>query len=355
MSRMSSAPEASSWTPAPSGEPAGRATAGHELPLVPGSAGESVTDLQLRLRRLGFPVGGDLTGTYGPGTEQAVRLFQSQRGLRSDGICGRQTWSAVVEAGFALGDRILYRRWPMLHGDDVAELQRRLSALGFDPGGVDGIYGDQTAEALGEFQRNVGIGPDGICGPRALGELDRLTPRAGGEDLVSQIRERLDAASKPATLRGKRIAVGEGGGFSAGVGAVCRALAAVGADPIGLHHPEESEQAIEANVAGADCYIGLRLEPDHSLVRTMHYKGYRYESETSRRLAELLRFAILARISLGDGGSEGMAFPILRETQMPAVVIELGAPNQVAMHVTDIAAAVVTSLEQWLRLDWESA
>jgi N-acetylmuramoyl-L-alanine amidase len=313
-----------------------------------------VTDLQLRLRRLGFSTSNDPTGTFGSGTEEAIRQFQDQRGLRSDGICGRHTWSAVVEAGFGLGDRVLYRRSPMLHGDDVAELQRRLSTLGFHPGGVDGIYGDSTVEAVGEFQRNVGIGPDGIFGPRTHAELDRLTPRPGGEDLVSQIRERLDAASKPATLAGKRIAVGEEGGFSVGVGAVCRALAAVGAEPMPLHHPEESEQAREANVARADCYIGLRLEPDHDLVKTMYYKGYRYESETSRRLAEMLRTAILARLTLGDGGSDGMAFPILRETQMPAVIIELGTPKQVAMQVTDIAASVVSSLEQWLRLDWES-
>jgi len=86
----------------------------------------------------------------------------------------------------------------------------------------------------------------------------------------------------------------------------------------------------------------------------MHYKGYRYESETSRRLAELLRHAILCRLSLDDGGSAGMALPILRETQMPAVVVELGAPSTVAMHTTDVAAAVVAALEQWLRLDWES-
>ncbi len=354
MSRMSSVPQAPSSSRAPVGTAVAQAASGQALPLALGSSGEAVTDLQLRLGRLGFPIGGEANGTFGPRTEQSVRRFQRQRGLRCDGICGRHTWSAVVEAGFRLGDRILYRRWPMLHGDDVAELQRRLSALGFDPGGVDGIYGDGTVEALGDFQRNVGVGSDGICGPRTLAELDRLSPRTGGDDLVSQIRERLDAASLPATLMGKRIAVGESGGFSAGVSAVCRALAVVGAEPMALHHPEESEQATEANAARVDCYIGLRLEPDHALVRTMHYKGYRYESETSRRLAELLRRAILCKLSLGDGGSAGMAFPILRETQMPAVVVELGSPSAVAMHVTDVAAAVVASLEQWLRLDWEN-
>ncbi len=149
--------------------------------------------------------------------------------------------------------------------------------------------------------------------------------------------------------------MGEGGGFSAGVGAVCRALSAAGAEPIPLHHPEESEQAIEANNAGVDCYIGLRLEPDHSLVRTMHYKGYRYESETSRRLAELLRSAILAqglsrrRRERRDGVPDPAG-----DTDAGGRSSSSGRPITWPCTSTEIAAAVVTSLEQWLRVDWDN-
>ena len=50
----------------------------------------------------------------------------------------------------------------MLRGDDVAELQQRLCTLGFDTGRVDGIFGDATVRALGEFQRNAGLPVDGI-------------------------------------------------------------------------------------------------------------------------------------------------------------------------------------------------
>jgi len=39
-----------------------------------------------------------------------------------------------TEAGYRIGDRLLYHRAPMLRGDDVATVQRRLSALGFEPG-----------------------------------------------------------------------------------------------------------------------------------------------------------------------------------------------------------------------------
>jgi N-acetylmuramoyl-L-alanine amidase len=296
----------------------------------------------------------DATGTYDPQTAAAVAVFQRQRGLRSDGVCGRETFAAVVEAGFSLGDRRLYRRVPMTHGDDVAELQRRLSALGFDPGGVDGIFGDRTGEALGEFQRNVGLASDGICGHLTIAELNRLTIRPGGADLVSTVRERLIASSRGATLAGRRIAVGEEGGFATGVAAVCRALAAVGADSFAMHHPDESEQAAAANRLRVDCYVGLRLEPQHSSVKTMYYRGYRYESETSRLLANVLRARIVERLGLADGSTTGMAFPILRETQMAAVIVELGDPNLVVMRVADLAQIVVNSLEQWLMVDWET-
>jgi N-acetylmuramoyl-L-alanine amidase len=322
------------------------------LPLRLGAMGDAVSDLQFRLVGLGYGIGSDDPGTYGPGTELAVRAFQEQRGLRSDGVCGQQTWSGVVEASFSLGDRLLYRRSPMLHGDDVADLQRRLAALGFDCGRVDGIFGDRTARALADFQRNVGVASDGICGPHTVQELDRLGYQPSGWDLVTTIRERLRAASRPATLRGRHVAVGEEGGFSVAVRATCRALSVAGALPLGLHHPDPSEQAATANLVAADCYVGLRLDPEHPAVRTYFYRGYRYESLPSRKLAELLQSSLVAALGMEDGGTYGMALPILRETQMPAVLIEVGEPNKVVTHVVDLANAVVRSVDLWLSLEW---
>jgi N-acetylmuramoyl-L-alanine amidase len=325
------------------------------LPIVPGSLGSAIIDLQSRLERLGLLARGDVTGIYGSETEDAVAAFQRQRGLRADGSCGGETWAAVVEAGYRLGDRHLYLSYPMIHGDDVADLQRRLSALGFDPGGVDGIFGERTRVALVEFQRNVGLLTDEICGRLTIGELERLTARPGGADLVSNVRERLVASARGATLAGRRIAVGEQGGFATGVSAVCRALTVVGAESLPLHHPDESEQALSANRALVDCYVGLRLDPDHAALKTMFYRGYRYESETSRILANVLRDEITKQMGFNDSSTEGMAVRILRETQMPAVLIDLGAPNFVVMRVAELAQAVVSSLEQWVMVDWESA
>src|SRR5690606_34344697 len=97
-------------------------------------------------------------------TVEAVRTFQEQRGLRVDGICGPETWGALIESGFRLGDRLLYLCTPMLRGDDVAELQRRLNALGFDAGREDGILGPDTERAIGAFQRDAGLAIDKVAG-----------------------------------------------------------------------------------------------------------------------------------------------------------------------------------------------
>jgi N-acetylmuramoyl-L-alanine amidase len=323
------------------------------LPLHEGDSGEAVVDLQERLERLGFAHGHDGLGAFGPGTAEAVQVFQSQRGLRVDGVCGYETWSSLVEAGFRPGDRLLYRRSPMLQGDDVADVQRRLSGLGFDPGGVDGIFGDNTHAAIAEFQRNMGLVTDGICGPVTLSELRRVAPVRGGSDLVTPLREQLRVAATPATLSCKKIAVGEEGGFATGVAAIHRALLLAGAQSLELHDPDPLAQALAANTAQVDCYVGLRLAPSHKLVRTYFYRGFRYESAASRRLAELLVNEAAAQLDLREAGAHGMADVILRRTAMPAVVLELGAPQQVAMKTSSLGKAVQESLERWLTMSGE--
>ena len=102
-------------------------------------------DLQRRLGAAGHPAAGSEPGTYCARTEEAVRSFQTSRGLRADGRCHEETWAALVEASWRLGERQLFLTLPHLRGDDVVELQSRLTHLGFDCGRVDGILGPRTA------------------------------------------------------------------------------------------------------------------------------------------------------------------------------------------------------------------
>ena len=88
----------------------------------------------------------------------------------------------------------------MLRGDDVAELQRRLNALGFDAGREDGILGPETEARAVEFQRNAGLAPDGICGPATLAALDHVGSLAEGS--VASVREPRGAPPWSAPHRG---------------------------------------------------------------------------------------------------------------------------------------------------------
>ena len=322
-----------------------------EIPLALGDTGQAVIDVQRRLVEQGFSPGVDPEGTYREGTRAAVEAFQYRRGLRVDGVCGRHTWSALVEAGRRLGDRFLYRRSPMLRGDDVAELQR-LSALGFDSGRVDGIFGDLTSVALGDFQRNAGLPVDGIAGGSTVSELLRFGSRHDGSELVSAVRDRERLRQSPRTMAGRRVSIAEEGGLGATVGAVRRILVGQGALVTTHHHPEGTIQASEANAAKAEVVIGLRLGTEAGC-STSYYSGYRYSSPGGKRLAELLNAALATTLALPDLGSRGMSLPLLRETRMPAVICEISPASVVVERSSVIARALLDSLAEWVDTAWD--
>lgn len=60
---------------------------------------------------------------------------------------------------------------PRMEGEAVRELQQRLSALGYDAGTIDGIFGPQTEQAVKAFQEQYGLEIDGIVGPKTWAAL----------------------------------------------------------------------------------------------------------------------------------------------------------------------------------------
>lgn len=319
----------------------------HRIDVGLGHEGGVVLDLQFRLAELDRPPS-DPPGIFGPSTEQSLRDFQSAHGIAVTGRLDSLTWSALVEAGYRLGDRLLYRRHAMFRGDDVAELQRRLSALGFDPGRIDAIFGDATVRALQDFQRNAGLPTDGICGPAVIDQLNRLQQRDGGGDLVTPLRERLRAAERARrSLPELHIAIGEHGGFAPAVETACRLVRQAGATALELHDPDPSRQATTANLAHVDCYVGLRIVPDQLACTTAYYRGFSYESAPSRRLAEIVQTQLPRCVGVRDGGTLGIALPILRETQMPAIEIQIGTPSLVVQRTVELAHALVAALQSW--------
>lgn len=318
------------------------------LPLKIGDHGPAVVDLHRRLTRAGLADIDPRSSVFSEETEVAVRAFQTSRRIDVDGIVGRHTWTALDEAAHRLGDRLLYHKSsPMLRGDDVAELQQRLGALGFDAGRVDGIFGPETAQALETFQRNAGLPTDGICGPDSLAALRRLGGRETQENVaIVRERERLLHREGAAGDTG-HVAIAEAGGLGAVVDTVARQLRHDGIRVEVLTHPDDSHVAALCNGLDVDLCLSMVADDDeHCAVSYFATEGFR--SAGGERLAALLTTG-LGAAGFGSGDSLGQRLPILRETRMPAVVVRIGPPARLVEAAPTAAVAVSEAIRTWLR------
>jgi N-acetylmuramoyl-L-alanine amidase len=289
--------------------------------------------------------------------ERAVRGFQQARGLSVTGEVNEETWRAIDAARWSLGSRVMAHVQPEpIFGDDVRALQERLLELGYDLGRADGIFGRQTAIALARFQREVGVVPDGVCGPKTIAALHRLGRKVvGGRPTLLREAERFRSAG-PALL-GKCVVVDPGhGGGDPGVrvpdghlrwneadlaydmaSRLEGRLAAAGMRVHLTRGPSpnspltEAERASLANELGADILISIHLaghpNPAASGVATYHYGQYGEGGVTStlgERLAALVQREIVVRTGLRDCHTHAKTWDLLRLTRMPAVRVEVG-------------------------------
>lgn len=89
--------------------------------LKKGSRGEYVSLLQTKLIMFGYDLGSSgADGIFGKKTEEAVKKFQKDSGLKVDGIVGKDTWNALDGGSEA---EVLYTvRIQHLHKTDAEEL-----------------------------------------------------------------------------------------------------------------------------------------------------------------------------------------------------------------------------------------
>lgn len=302
-------------------------------------------DLQRRLGAAGHLGAGAVPGEFCTVTVRSVTAFQRARGLRETGVCDEWTWQALVESSWALGDRPLVLRSPNLRGDDVGELQRRLSRLGFDAGRIDGIFGPDTHRALSEFQRNCGLTDDGVCGVETARLLVRLCRQTGDGPGVTTVRE-LEALRVPRALDDIRVLVGQFGGLGAVARQVIRQLRGRGAQVVHSDDLDASRQAGAANRFAADVYVGLEATTE-AMVAVAYYRTEGFESAGGRQLASRLADG-LTTLGLAPASVAGMRLTVLRETRMPAVLCTLGPVRSVADQAPAIAEAAATAVECWV-------
>ncbi|MCW2784633.1 MAG: cell wall hydrolase/autolysin [Marmoricola sp.] len=323
-----------------------------------GDSGTAVTQIIGLLRRAGL-LDDELPTSYDARVELAVRAFQQQCGLHVDGVVGHATFRRLDEASWNLGDRILtHLPGNLMTGDDVFTLQRRLLELGFKVGRVDGYFGPETEAGLREFQRNVGVTPDGTCGPFTLKMLAQLAPMvSGGAPNAMRAQERIrdagpqlggkivvidpsrgqhlpDVYAEPAAeivhdlaarIEGRLVATGVQAFLTASRTGRHRAAEASDGD-----QAEEFERATFANRANANLCISLAVDassnPDACGVATYFFGSEKHNtrSSTGERFAGLVQREIVARTDLVDLRTHAKAWDFLRRTRMPAVQLDAG-------------------------------
>lgn len=315
------------------------------LPLRLGHSGPLVRDLNRRLAGAGIRDVGE-PDVFDEQTEQALKAFQASRRLIEDGICGRQSWGALVDAAHRLGDRMLYLRSPMTRGDDVTELQQRLGSLGFDAGYVDGIFGPDTQAAVRLFQHNQGVNPDGMVGAETVAALARLAVRRTGDKTVAEVREIDRLSREPSGFAGHRLVIGEGGGIPAVVDSVARRLRSDGAEVLTLHHPDLSVHARTANDWEGTVYLGITLATKDWSAAYFSTEGF--VSAGGRHLARCCEAQLGAALAVSVP-AKPLRIPILRETRMPAVWCRLGPPSQMVQQAPAVAGALREILTAWCR------
>ena len=147
--------------------------------LLRGSRGDEVLWLQRRLNTLGF---GHLEedGIFGRGTAEMVLRFQRAVGLPADGVVDAATRNALEQ------DRDDIQAGSPRH--QVVRCQQALSALGYDPGPIDGLYGPRTAAAVAAFQRWKSLPQSGVIDARTWGTLMATDSLALPPDLLAAER-----------------------------------------------------------------------------------------------------------------------------------------------------------------------
>ncbi len=129
--------------------------------LKEGDEGDDVSTLQYRLKDL-YYLTGEASGVYDAATTEAVKSFQEDFGLDATGEADAKTQSLLFAAQY----RPLKKGCT---GDDVKELQTRLTVLGYYKGKISGEFLDATEEAVRAYQEANGEEATGVA------DVDTLT------------------------------------------------------------------------------------------------------------------------------------------------------------------------------------
>ncbi len=149
-----------------------------------------VTAVQRELSVRGYDVG-DGDGMLTQRTQDAIRQYELAHGLVETGTPSDELLRHIV-LGESLGDLGMAPAPggqgaqsgsnAAAAGNMVKAVQQTLADLGYAPGPVDGMMGQNTADAIRQFQKDRKLAETGEISPTLLQEMERVSGRrfAGG-------------------------------------------------------------------------------------------------------------------------------------------------------------------------------
>jgi hypothetical protein len=151
----------------------------------------SAVQMNQELGAQAFTHGGDVyfnAGKYDTGSTEGQRLLghelvhtvqqsKSQPEKLQNSLEGKKRlqsprFSGDTKLEAVLNGEILLRNWTT--GEHVSKIQQAIidDGIPLSRFGIDGKYGNETEQAIREYQRKHNLGIDGIVGPETLGHLD---------------------------------------------------------------------------------------------------------------------------------------------------------------------------------------
>lgn len=133
--------------------------------LTLGSTGSEVQALQARLEALGY-FQGEVSGVYDAATSEAVKRFEQTYGTMQTGVAtSKLQLKLYADNAPAYGseeyENAVVAQYSVLRagnvGSSVYALQQRLKELGYPVGELNGVFDEQTAQAVSLFYNAYGL------------------------------------------------------------------------------------------------------------------------------------------------------------------------------------------------------
>lgn len=130
--------------------------------VVPYEINPTVEEIQTLLKLYGYNPG-EIDGSLGVKTRNAIERFQKDLGLKTTRFADKETWTRLK----------IFKDKELIKDNDlnIVLIQQVLQRAGCNPGPIDGKRGARTDAAIKNFQKKVGIKVDGKVGYQTLTQM----------------------------------------------------------------------------------------------------------------------------------------------------------------------------------------